>query len=189
MRPAMAGEPEQRPLRCFVAVEIPQEIKDNIAPLQERLTMGGVRLVKPDLIHITLKFLGDVPLRRVDDVISALRGVVFQPFKADIEGVGAFPGRTVRVVWLGAKGDFDTLARSVDLALSPMGFPREDKFRAHATLARVKDRGASGPLRERISSLEGATLGSFTVDRFLLKKSTLMPGGPIYENLAEFRSA
>lgn len=184
-----AGGPGQRPLRCFVAVELPQEIRDKIAPLQERIAMGGVRLVKPDLIHITLKFLGDVPNNRVDEVVSALRSVTFQPFKADIEGVGAFPGRTVRVVWLGARGEFETLARSVDLALAPMGFPREDGFRAHATLARVKDPKAGIMLRERISSLEGATLGSFTVDRFLLKKSTLTPGGPIYENLAEFRSA
>ncbi|HOT07341.1 MAG: 2',5' RNA ligase family [Methanosaeta sp. PtaB.Bin039] len=178
----------ERPLRCFVAVELPSEMQGQIMDIQQGLAMPGVRMVRPEQVHITIKFLGDVPGQRLDDVLRAISKVPFQPFSARIEGLGAFPGRSIRVVWLGAQGEFAQLARAVDDALQPMGFPRQDGFQAHATLARVKDPAAGKALSARLAGQAGICLGTFLVDRFFLKKSTLTSGGPIYEDLAQFPS-
>jgi 2'-5' RNA ligase len=122
-------------------------------------------------------------------VAQALRDVAVAPFTVAVKGMGAFPGKTVRVVWLGLEGDFQPLYEHVEEALRPFGFEREARgFSPHVTMGRV---GRPGPemnrqLAPKIAALAGANLGSFTVDRFCLKKSTLARGGPIYDDLAEF---
>ncbi|ABK14464.1 RNA 2',3'-cyclic phosphodiesterase [Methanothrix thermoacetophila] len=176
-------------MRCFVAVDLPEEIKRGVPAIQQAFAMNGLKLVDPNLVHITLKFLGEVEERRVDDIVNALARVRFSPFQARITGVGAFPGRSIRVIWLGATGPFEELARAVDTALEPFGFERDKKFSAHATLARVKDPSLSRILAERLSGVSEVDLGAFTVERFVLKKSTLTPRGPVYEDIAEFRAS
>jgi 2'-5' RNA ligase len=148
-----------------------------------------VRLVKPDLIHVTLKFLGDVPPPKVDRVVKALEGVRRPAFTAKVGGIGAFPGRSIRIVWIGAEGEFEGLFRAVEATLSPLGFEREQrKFTSHATIARV---GRPSPettslLAARLAPFKDIDLGEFKADKFVLKKSTLTPGGPIYEDVAAF---
>ena len=176
-------------LRCFVAVDLPEEIKLKIPEVQQKIAMDGLKMVEPELVHITLKFLGEVPERRIDQITDALARIRFTPFQARIRGVGAFPGRTIRVIWLGATGSFEELAAAVESALEPFGFEQDKRFSAHATLARVKDPSLSRLLSERISGMSDLDLGEFTVERFVLKKSTLTPRGPIYEDIAEFRAS
>jgi 2'-5' RNA ligase len=176
-------------IRSFVAVEIPASIREDIAKLQEEIDLPGVRLVKPDLIHVTLKFLGDVPLPKVDRVVGALRTVEQPAFTARVAGIGTFPGRSIRVVWIGAEGEFEPLFSAVEEALVPLGFPREGrKFTSHATIARV---GRPTPettdiLASKLAPYREVDLGEFTAEEFILKKSTLTPGGPIYEDVAAF---
>jgi 2'-5' RNA ligase len=175
-------------IRSFVAVDLPHEIKDKIPEVQRAIQAPGIRLVRPELVHITLKFLGDVPPDQIGNVDKALRSVKAQPFRAQVEGVGAFPGRSIRVIWLGISGDFTHLHRQVEEALQPLGFQRERKFVPHATLARVgrPTQETSALIGARLTELGKVEMGAFQVDRFLLKKSTLTPGGPIYEDIAEF---
>jgi len=176
-------------IRCFVAVELPAQMREEIGLLQERIATEGLRLVRPELVHVTIKFLGDVPEGTVLKVSEALAKVKVAPFDARVAGMGAFPGRTIRVVWLGLEGNFEELYQKVEAALAPLGFEREERgFSPHVTLGRV---GRPGPqtsrlVAERIASLSGTDLGRFSVDRFYLKKSTLTRGGPIYDNLSEF---
>jgi len=176
-------------IRSFVAVEIPASIRNEIAKLQEEIDLPGVRLVNPDLIHVTIKFLGDVPPFKVDRVVEALRAVNLPAFTARVAGIGAFPGRSIRVVWIGAEGDFEPLFSAVEDALAPLGFPWEGrKFTSHATIARV---GRPAPETTDILTLKLAPyrkidLGEFTAEEFILKKSTLTPAGPIYEDVAAF---
>ena len=164
-------------------------MRDEIAKVQEEIDLPGVRLVKPDLIHVTLKFLGDVPPPKVDRVVKALGGVRQPAFAAKVRGIGAFPGRSIRVVWIGAEGEFEGLFRAVEAALSPLGFDRERrKFTSHATIARV---GRPSPettslLAAKLAPFKEIDLGEFRADKFILKKSTLTPGGPIYEDVAAF---
>jgi len=181
------GRRPEEGIRSFVAVKLPESMIPGIMEAQSELEMSGVRMVKPELVHITLKFLGDVALAQMGAVKEALSSVKAEPFIARITGLGAFPGKSVRVIWLGAEGDFSKLHRGVDDALLPLGFPRERGFSPHATLGRV---GRPNPeiseiLSEKMAKIQ-LDLGELLVDRFYLKKSTLTPGGPIYEDLAEY---
>jgi len=176
-------------IRCFVAVELPEEMRDEIGRLQSQIATKGLRLVQPELVHITIKFLGDVPDEKVERAIDALSKVKIAPFPAHVAGMGTFPGRDVRVVWLGLEGNFEELFQSVESTLNTIGFEREARgFSPHVTLGRVGRPGleTNRELRPKIAAHSGVDLGSFTVDRFYLKKSTLTRGGPIYEDLAGF---
>jgi 2'-5' RNA ligase len=174
-------------MRCFVAVELPPELRDGIERVQKEVALPGLRLVKPEQVHLTLKFLGEVQEAKIDAVARALLSVRAAPFQARLAGLGAFPGRSIRVVWLGLQGDFGALHAQVERALVPLGFPREARdFSPHITVGRVKTPEISSLLAPKLAHLSDVDLGPFYVDRFFLKKSTLTPGGPIYENLAEF---
>ncbi len=176
-------------IRSFVAVDLPADMRDDIARIQREIATGGLRLVKPELVHVTLKFLGNVPEEQIGEIIEALRGVRSASFSASLKGMGAFPGRSIRVVWLGLEGNFLGLYQAVENALAPFGFERDKRgFSPHVTLGRVKNPSPeiSKQISRKISLIGDIDLGSFHVDRFLLKKSTLTSGGPIYEDLAEF---
>ena len=172
-----------------MAIELPLSMRDEIRRLQNVIATGGLRLVQPELVHITIKFLGDVPQEKMGAVTEALGRVKAAPFTVRVKGMGAFPGRTVRVVWLGLEGDFQELYQNLEETLSPLGFaPEVRSFSPHVTLGRVARPGVeiNRLLGAKIANFAGLDLGSFTVDRFYLKKSTLTRGGPIYEDLAGF---
>jgi len=176
-------------IRSFVAVDLPTKFRPDIARIERELDTPGLKLVRPEIIHVTLKFLGDVPEERIDAVSDALRNVKVSPFQAKVGGMGAFPGKSVRVVWLGLQGNFEELQKQVEEALIPFGFESEErKFTPHLTLGRVArpNPETSKLISAKISKLSEIQIGEFTVDRFHLKKSTLTPGGPIYEDLTEF---
>ncbi|MFA6371518.1 MAG: RNA 2',3'-cyclic phosphodiesterase [Methanothrix sp.] len=176
-------------MRCFVAVELPSLMREEIGRLQSRIATNGLRLVRPELVHVTIKFLGDVPQEKVGAVAEALGRIKADPFPVRVLGMGAFPERAVRVVWLGLTGNFQELYLKVEQALKPLGFSPEARgFSPHVTLGRVArpDAEMNRRLGDKIANFSALDLGSFTVDRFYLKKSTLTSGGPIYEDLAEF---
>ena len=176
-------------MRCFVAVELPLAMREEIGRLDSRIATDGLRLVKPELVHVTIKFLGELPQEKAGRVAEALGRVKAAPFPVRVKGMGAFPGRAVRVVWLGLEGNFQELYQKVEQALSPLGFaPEERGFSPHVTLGRVSRPCAemNRLLCERIANFSDLDMGCFTVDRFYLKKSTLTHGGPIYEDLAGF---
>ena len=176
-------------IRSFVAVDLPAGMREDIARIQREIATGGLRLVKPELVHVTLKFLGNVPEEQISEITEALRGIRSSPFDASLKGMGAFPGKSIRVVWLGLEGKFLELYQAVENVLVPFGFEREKRgFSPHVTLGRVKNPSldVSRQISRKISQIGDIDLGSFRVDHFLLKKSTLTSGGPIYEDLAEF---
>jgi len=176
-------------IRCFVAVDLPVKMLDKIGLIEGSIATEGLRLVRPELVHVTIKFLGDVPEAKVERVKEALAAVKLAPFTARVAGMGAFPGRSVRVVWLGLEGDFSPLYSKVEAAMMPLGFsPEERGFTPHVTIGRVgrPDARTSRELLAKIGSQSTVDLGSFMVEEFYLKKSTLTPGGPIYEDLARF---
>lgn len=176
-------------IRCFLAVELPESMRDEIGRIEDGLRMPGLRLVRPDLCHITLKFLGDVPSDKIEKIREALSLVKVDPFDVKVRGTGTFPRKSIRVVWLGLEGDFADLFCLVEDALNPFGFERERrKFSPHVTLGRVgrPSQELSDQIATRLEKFSEVDLGSFSVDRFFLKKSTLTREGPIYEDLAEF---
>ncbi|MDL5501625.1 MAG: RNA 2',3'-cyclic phosphodiesterase, partial [Candidatus Methanoperedens sp.] len=99
--------------------------------------MHGIKLVEPEQVHITLKFLGDIKENDVESILSALSQVNCRQFEAKIKGLGVFPKPAyVKVIWLGAEGNFDILHDEVERVLSLFEFEKDHNFSPHATLAR-----------------------------------------------------
>lgn len=186
-------------IRSFVAIPLGEELHRELDRLLRRLQAdappGAVKWVPAANIHLTLKFLGDIPPEQVEPILAALRKEVTElaPFSFFIEGFGCFPGlRRPRVLWAGVQertGQLQALQARVERALNPLGFPPEDRaFSPHLTLGRVRDGVRPAELRE-ISQLIERTqvgqLGEQMVQRVVLFRSDLRPAGPIYTPLGE----
>ena len=174
-------------MRLFVAAEVPEKIKERMGELEAELPSEGLKKVNPLLMHITLKFLGEVEDAKVPGVEAGLSSVEFAPFNVGVKGVGVFPSESyVRVVWAGLEGEgLGTLAEKVEEALSGM-FKREARgFSAHLTLARVRKKVELGKFLEKHKD---EAFGEFEVDRFVLMRSILKRPEPEYSVVAEFRA-
>ena len=130
-------------VRTFVAIDLPEEIRERVRKSQAILAQSGGRLalVDPANLHVTLKFLGEVEPGKIGAIIEALRAVRAAPFELTVRCAACNSPRRPRVVWcdITDAGESAALARQVDDLLEPLGFPRERRpFRPHATLARVK---------------------------------------------------
>jgi 2'-5' RNA ligase len=175
-------------VRLFVAIDLPDDVKERLAGIQEDLSRCEARItpVDPQIVHLTLKFIGEVPEERVGEVKEALSRVKCSPFTIRVRGIGGNNPRQPRVIWCRVEdeGCCEILHRSVEEALSPLGIPREARpFRPHATVARVKEFHPS--ILSRVRPHQDADLGSCRITGFTLKKSTLTPRGPVYEDIME----
>jgi len=187
--------PEQ--IRSFVAIELPEEAKKGLASLRRELERDEQRFVKwvdAGGIHLTLKFLGNIPSKRVTETTEAMKKAAqgLSPFFLEISGLGAFPSlKQVRVVWVGVGGELDklsTLQQNIDSALAALGFAREERsFVPHLTVARVRE-GASTSERGRFGELVGSATfeGKYhvEVEAIKLMRSQLTPAGAIYTCLS-----
>ncbi len=176
-------------MRCFVAVDIGDKLKFEILPLQKELAgMANVKLVEPENLHFTLKFLGDIDDRMLASAKEMLSKIAtgFKPFSAHVRGMGAFPNiNYARVVWLGCP-DLFNLQRAVDEALSSF-FPKEKEINPHLTLARIRSEKGKEALTDFVNRNKTTEINSFRVEEIKLKETTLTPKGPIYENAEIFK--
>jgi len=179
---------KERRLRLFIALPLPQEMKERLASLQVdwKRKAHGVRWVRPEGLHITLKFLGHVPEGEIQGIKRVMERVSlgFPPFRVGIRGAGAFPSlQKARVLWIGVEdsdGRLKGIFKALERGLEKLGFPREDRpFRPHLTLGRVKEGGRFGFL-EDYRDLE---VGVLEVREMVLFKSELKPEGAEYEPL------
>jgi 2'-5' RNA ligase len=185
-------------IRSFIAIELPEEARKGLAMLRRELERDEHRFVKwvdAQGIHLTLKFLGNIPAKRVTEITEAIKKASqeISPFHLEISGLGTFPGlKQARVFWVGIGGELDKLSRlqhNIDSALAALGFAREERpFVPHLTLARIRE-GASPAERRDFGELVGST--SFEdrypveVEAVRLMRSQLTPAGAIYTCLSE----
>lgn len=183
-------------IRAFIAAELPESVKKAAADAVAYLGRKGLRLrwVKPENMHLTLKFLGDTDPALVPELAAALGQSVSgaAPIALSAEGLGVFPNPArARVVWMGLSGEtarLAALAGGLDSLLSDLGFEPETRpFAAHLTLGRSRDRVDGGLLARAMAQYaqSGRAPAAFTLDRLVLFKSDLRPQGPIYTRLAE----
>jgi len=180
--------------RTFIAVDIGEEIKQRLLKVQRRLEETGadLKFVEFENIHLTMKFLGDIPINRIDEVCEALKKVASaaKPYEILVKGIGVFPSPSyMRVIWAGvSEGGRETLAihRQLDLELAKMKFPPDHKFVPHITIARVKSRRNREKLALLLPEFRDADFGSCRVEALELKESKLTPKGPIYSSLGSF---
>lgn len=178
-------------MRTFIAIELPERIKKKIEQLQTPLkkTNAFVSWVKPENIHITLKFLGEVPEEKINEVSSssgkALEGA--KKFTMSLKGMGAFPdSRRPRVIWIGAgsgEKELSSMASKIEEEMEKIGFPKEDrKFSAHFTIGRVKSPKNIEKLMELVKSSDFST-EDIEVNEVVVMRSQLHPAGAIYTPL------
>jgi RNA 2',3'-cyclic 3'-phosphodiesterase len=180
-------------IRTFVAVEASEAVRRRAEELIDALRVAGadVKWVERQNMHLTLKFLGDVPSRDIPEVCRAVQSAVAaaQPLELHLRGAGAFPsaGRP-RTVWLGAAEGEEELAavqHQVDLALRKLGHPKEDRrFEPHLTLGRVRGGGSTIAELGRLLKQHAAfDAGHFQIAEAIVFSSRLTAKGPIYAAL------
>jgi 2'-5' RNA ligase len=186
-------------LRTFIAIELDEELQANLKRVQDllrdQLPPRDIRWVRPDGIHLTLKFLGDIPASRLDEIKIALARAAAEvgPFTFTVAGVGCFPNsRQPRVVWVGLHEPTGALARlrdAVEAYVAPLGFPTERRpFSPHLTLGRVQRHASRSEVREIgqvVASREIGVLDEMTVTAVCHIKSDLRPSGAVYTTLFE----
>ena len=183
------------PFRAFIAVELGDSSK--ITPLVSEIDKAdaGYKLVDPEAMHITLKFLGDTEERMVPEVQACIEAAVrnIAPFDIGFKGYGAYPNvRRMRILWVGVTGGeaLVSIAKYLEDSLEELGFERENReFTPHITLGRLK---GDFPKRTGVRAMDvlfdkfkDTDFGGCRVTRIILKKSELTPTGPIYTNVLE----
>jgi 2'-5' RNA ligase len=184
-------------IRSFVAIEIPEtvrlELMEDIAHLKHDVPARTVRWVRPEGIHLTLKFLGDVPFEKIDQISATLESVCLEyvSFSVNIGGFGCFPNfHRPRVLWIGIQ-DLSTqlapLQADIEDQLFELGFERETRrFHPHLTLGRVKrvrNREEAQRLTSVLEDVKIGNIGQFHVNEISLMRSDLKPTGAVYTRL------
>lgn len=182
-------------MRTFVAIELSDEVRDALALAQAHLRYAGadVKWVERQNMHLTLKFLGNVPEARIPELTAALDRTcgALPAFAISLDDIEAFPSVDFpKVVWAGIRqGRNETidLAARIDDAVSAFGFAKESRpFAAHLTIGRVRSGVNKDALKEKMSTAQLKPVHQ-TVDTVTLFKSTLTPAGPVYAKLHEAR--
>jgi RNA 2',3'-cyclic 3'-phosphodiesterase len=178
-------------VRAFVAVFPPPEIRAAaLARALETVRDPGERMrwIKPENVHLTLKFLGNIREEVLDDLCGALEETCerYAPFDVGVMGLGAFPStRRARILWAGVgvgSERLSALAMGIDAALVPLGFQHEKRpYTPHLTLGRMRGRPASLDL-----SQDTEEFGSFRLRRVELTESTLSAEGAVYRPVQGF---
>ena len=186
---------EGQPLRTFIAIELPDAVKEALLMLSGRLRRSGVRAswVKPDAMHLTLRFLGEIPAEDAARIADFLAGRYqgLTPFEVHVSGTGAFPSvKRPSVVWAGAgpfEGPFVQAQAIAEEAACAIGLPREKRpFHPHLTLARVKEEQSAPRLTAYLARENEFRAGSFLATSVSLFSSQLTPQGALYDRLKEF---
>jgi 2'-5' RNA ligase len=189
-------------LRCFVAIDLPANLKEQLTSIITAMQAAPagtlVNWVRPTGLHLTLKFLGEVPLVRRPEIEATLLKVFSNPqvtpFELSAGGLGTFPtSEQPRVIWVGLGGNLAALGvtqKRVEAALAALGFPPEErKFSPHLTLGRLTnvDTATRQTVGQFIRDFPiAAELARFQVQEAVLMRSELHPAGAIYTPLTHF---
>ncbi|KXA92593.1 hypothetical protein AKJ64_02755 [candidate division MSBL1 archaeon SCGC-AAA259E17] len=177
--------------RSFVAIDSNEKIRNCLVKIQKSLERTGadLKLVEPENIHLTLKFLGNVSENRLELVKEKIRNIEkIDSFELQVNGLGVFPRPSfIRVIWAGvSKGEDKTvdLRKKLDKKMAEIDFEPEDKdFTPHFTIARMKSGRAKDEVLSQIEENSDTNFGSVIVKEAKLKKSELTSEGPIYTTL------
>jgi 2'-5' RNA ligase len=192
-------------MRLFVGLDISAGIRESVGEyvreLQRALPNDSCRWVKPESLHVTLKFIGES--QKAAEIESELRKVKSAPITMTFAGVGFFTPRVPRIFWTGVNAgpELFALASDIDSRLARVAVPKEphtyEEYQPHVTLARTgsgrpsgsaKDRGKPGmwALQELVKNQPQPEFGTMTAEEFILYRSETLPGGSRYTALARF---
>jgi 2'-5' RNA ligase len=174
-------------LRCFVAVEVSEGARASLARVLAEVQELGLdaKTVEPHNLHVTLVFLGELPDAVVEEKSRALERLRSPPFEAELRGLGFFPSRArINSAWAGVGAGAEELKRLQAEVAGLLGAREEREFTPHVALVRVRSARNLDALRALADRHASETFARMRVDAVVLKKSTLTPEGPAYEDLA-----
>lgn len=176
-------------MRIFVAIKIPENIKDYISGVQESIgdDLAKIRWVNKNQMHLTLKFLGEVQPSNIIEVKKELKKIEFNPFNTYLSSVSMFPNeKYIRVLWVGLdpEEEINSLQKDIDEKLKKL-FKKDKDFKPHITLGRVKFVKDKDKFVENLRKIK-IDNKKVNVNGFKLMKSTLSQKGPIYEEIASY---
>lgn len=191
-------------MRAFIAIPLPESVLNGLRKWQQTLRSAAgsspdghgdvkwAKWVRPEGIHLTLKFLGEIDAAKTERVMAAL-AAPDQPFTLEVKGLGCFPNcKRPRVLWAGvsAPPKLLDLAAGVEAAMRRLGFPSEDRpFSPHLTLARISGSRSQPWIEPAVREASGWSAGRFEVSEYCLFESLLSPGAPArYRRAATFRA-
>lgn len=181
-------------IRAFIAIELPPSVISLLEKTQQGFKSAGLRAkwVRPENIHLTLKFLGNIDPGDIDKIGEAMSDAVknFDPFTLAAGGVGVFPGiKRPRVIWVGLGGQTQSLfavQRKLEDNLAVIGFAREKRqFKGHLTLGRFRQAVDPHTIQRVIQEHADLKSEEFTANRISLYQSDLKPTGPVYSDLKQ----
>lgn len=180
-------------IRAFLAIDLDDDLKPKINKIIKEFKGIDTKIKYVELqnLHLTLKFFGDIDSNGLEVLENAIGNVVseFNPFNIKITGCGAFPNKNhIKVIWVGI--DDDSIIRQLhdklDKEFTDLGFDMDKKFSTHLTIGRMKSAKNKNQVKEVIEEFDDFEIGEMEVNRISLKKSTLTPAGPIYEDIRIF---
>lgn len=186
-------------MRVFIAIDVGEKIKKVLSDLQEQLQSsagikkGDVKWVRPEAMHLTLKFLGEIKDAKVVEVCNIVKDVAskHKSFELDIESVGYFGGRSAKVLWVGTGQGSDNLhrlAEGLEQQLALAGWPQETRgFSGHLTLCRIRNSAAGVKLAQMSEDYKGFKVGIVSADSVSVYQSQLKPTGPVYTLLGNYK--
>jgi len=180
-------------LRAFLAIDVDEDLKAKMYKIIKQFKQidANIKYVDLENLHLTLKFFGDIDTEGIDLLSSKIESVVsnFDNFTVKIKGCGAFPNtKRIKVIWLGIDEDeiVKKLHDELDKEFVKLGFDKDKKFSSHLTIGRMRNAKGKDKVKSTIEEFSEVEIGEMTVDKIVLKKSTLTPHGPIYEDLEIF---
>ena len=185
-----AEQPKQS-LRLFIAVDMPPAVKEEVLRIQNYVKKKELlkgKFTAPDQIHITLKFLGDVPAELLPKIDGALKTIYLNTMKAQLGSLDLFSsGKIIKILFLNVVcPELSMLAKEIEERLGQWFEPERRPFVSHVTLARIKGVEDRERLAREINHCVVNPL-SFEIDQFVLKQSVLLPEGPIYTDIAVYK--
>ncbi len=181
-------------LRCFIAIDIPKEIKENISEVINLLSKYGadIKWVKPENLHITLKFLGktqDLLISKIKEELSHVISL-YNPFHIKIYGTGMFPAvKRPRIIWIGVENSnvLISLKEDIEESMSMLGYQKEEKeFNPHLTIGRIRSHKGIQNIIAALNNFKDKFFGNIMIERIKLMKSDLKPEGAEYTCLSDF---
>ncbi len=180
-------------IRAFIGIPVEnQEVIEKILKIQKHLkNFSGIKLVEPQNLHFTLKFLGNISELQVEEIKNSLTPLFSQyaQFQILLKGIGVFPSENyIRVIWIGIEDSetLVTLMEAVDNKLDELGFRKENSYIPHLTIARVKKLSEREKLVKLLREIASETIGKFTVKKIVFYRSKLLPSGAMYTKICEW---